>query len=97
EETNLRGLILLDRSGSMAFKSARESKFEYASRLAAALAYLMLAQTESVGLAIFDERIQSFLPSHSGSGQLSRVIDLLERAAPRGQSNPGRVMQETAD
>src|SRR2546422_3160086 len=43
EETNLRGVILLDRSGSMAYRAARgpstgsgqareESKFEYASR-----------------------------------------------------------------
>src|SRR5438552_12176583 len=49
EETNLRGLILLDRSGSMAFGGARGpstgsgqasgTKFDYASRLAAALSY----------------------------------------------------------
>src|SRR5438477_5208675 len=47
EETNLRGMILLDRSGSMAFSGARspstssgqaiENKFEYASRLSAAI------------------------------------------------------------
>jgi len=107
EETNLRGLIMLDRSGSMAFQGARgpstssertrENKFEYASRLAAALSYLMLAQTESVGLAIFGEKIDTFLPPHSGSGQLSRVIDLLERAVPRGRSDPGRAMQDSAD
>src|SRR5262245_66558697 len=47
EETNLRALILLDRSGSMAYsgasgkaQGARESKFEYASKLSAALGYL---------------------------------------------------------
>src|SRR5258707_873463 len=92
EETNLRGMILLDRSGSMAFGSgpttgsgqapstgsgqapstgsghASESKFEYASRLVVALSYLMLAQTESVGLGIFGEKIETFLPAHSGSG-----------------------------
>src|SRR5438552_8812719 len=80
EETNLRGMILLDRSGSMAFgaatgastssEQATESKFEYASRLSAALAYLMLAQTESVGLTIFGQRLETYLPPHSGSGQL---------------------------
>src|SRR5436190_10210156 len=44
EETNLRAIILLDRSGSMAYGSASgegrarsENKFEYASRLSAAL------------------------------------------------------------
>lgn len=104
EETNLRGLILLDRSGSMTYgaergkgQGARESKFEYASKLAAALCYLMLAQTESVGFSIFGEKLESFLPPHSGSGQLSRVIDVLERAAARGKSDPGRAMQQAAD
>jgi uncharacterized protein (DUF58 family) len=104
EETNLRGLILLDRSGSMAYagasgegRGARESKFDYASRLGAALAYLMLAQTESVGLGIFGEQIETLLPPNSGSGQLSRVIELLERASPRGKSDPSRAMQQAAD
>src|SRR5438309_11118245 len=48
EETNLRCLILLDRSGSMAYRGAGGSKFDYAAKLAAALAYLMLSQSESV-------------------------------------------------
>src|SRR5256885_4794490 len=60
EETNLRCAILLDRSGSMAYAGTSEqatSKFDYASKLAAALAYLMLAQTESVGLGVFGRSI----------------------------------------
>jgi uncharacterized protein (DUF58 family) len=57
----------------------------------------MLAQTESVGFSIFGEKLESFLPPHSGSGQLSRVIDVLERAAARGKSDPSRAMQEAAD
>src|SRR5688572_3142731 len=59
EETNLRCMLLLDASGSMAYagSSARAgacdgsaSKFDYAGKLVASLAYLMLGQTESVGL-----------------------------------------------
>src|SRR5256885_9435171 len=60
QETNLRCAILLDRSGSMAYAGTSEqatSKFDYASKLAAALAYLMLAQTESVGLGVFGRSI----------------------------------------
>src|SRR3954468_3566475 len=51
EETNLRSLILLDRSGSMAYGRRLGTKFDYGSRIVAALAYLMLGQLESVGLA----------------------------------------------
>ena len=58
EETNLRCHLLLDASGSMAYGENKEtgslSKLEYASRLAACLAYLSLRQTDSVGLTTFD-------------------------------------------
>jgi uncharacterized protein (DUF58 family) len=57
----------------------------------------MLAQTETVGLALFGERVGQWLAPRAGTPQLSRVIDLLERAAPAGASDPGRAIQEVAD
>src|SRR4051794_10215103 len=61
EETNLRCLLLLDRSGSMAYRGrtgggqgSSESKLDYARRLTAAMAYLMLAEGENVGVSTFD-------------------------------------------
>lgn len=106
EETNLRCLLMLDESGSMAYSGATSgaasgvapgSKFDYGAKLVASLAYLMLGQTESVGLALFGERVQRWLPPKAGTAQLSRVIDLLERAAPVGTSGPGRSVQDAAD
>src|SRR5438067_814260 len=52
EETNLRAVLLLDASGSMGYAGRggkSDSKFDYASKLVAALSYLMLGQTETVG------------------------------------------------
>src|SRR5947209_4144263 len=86
EETNLRCLVLLDGSGSMAYGRRSGSKFDYAASLSASLIYLMLNQTESVGLGVFRERIDSFLAPRSGTGQLARVIEALEREGPRGRS-----------
>lgn len=97
EETNLRAVLLLDASGSMGYAGASEPKFEYASKLVAALAYLMLGQTESVGLGVVGPRLEQWIAPRAGSAQLSRVIDVLERATPRGESNVSRAMQETAD
>ena len=55
EETNLRATILLDSSGSMGYGGeGRLSKHEYAVRLAAALSYLLLRQSDSVGMISFD-------------------------------------------
>src|SRR3954471_22947045 len=67
EETNLRCVLMLDESGSMAYGTEKSgaapslspgaapgaeggSKFDYAAKLVASFAYLMLGQTESVGL-----------------------------------------------
>jgi uncharacterized protein (DUF58 family) len=87
EETNLRCLVLLDGSGSMGYGRKSGTKFDYAATLAASLAYLMLGQTESVGLAVFRKRIDAFLSPRGGTGQLSRLIDVLERSTPRGESS----------
>jgi uncharacterized protein (DUF58 family) len=85
EETNLRCLIMLDCSGSMAYGSdVSNRKFDYACRLTAALSYLMLAATESVGAATFARKLDHYLAPRSGSLQLSRVIETLDRATPAG-------------
>ena len=100
EETNLRCAILLDRSGSMAYRgerSPRQTKFDYAAKIVASLAYLMLGQTESVGVGTFDHRLGTWLPPHGGHAQLARVIDCLERTAPAGASDPPQAMQTLAE
>jgi uncharacterized protein (DUF58 family) len=97
EETNLRCCIMLDGSGSMAYGGKGEIKFDYAAKLAAALAYLMLGQTESVGLATFGKSLESWLPPHAGTQQLSRVIDALERATPKGESGLARAIHDVAE
>ena len=83
EETNLRCILMLDGSGSMAYGGRAGTKFDYACRLLAALAYLMLGNTESVGLCIFGEKLEQWIGPHSGTAQLSRIVDTLERRPAR--------------
>jgi uncharacterized protein (DUF58 family) len=97
EETNLRAVLLLDASGSMAYGGRSEQKFEYGCKLVAALSYLMLGQTESVGIGLIGPKLDQWVAPRAGSAQLSRVIDVLERATPKGESAITRCMQETAD
>ncbi|MDI3503302.1 MAG: hypothetical protein PWP64_238 [Candidatus Cloacimonadota bacterium] len=61
EETNLRCYILLDHSKSMFYGSGEISKMDYAKRLAAALAWLMIAQKDAAGLYTFNHKITSAL------------------------------------
>ena len=97
EETNLRCLVLLDGSGSMAYGRKTGTKFDHAAGLAASLAYLMLSQTESVGLAIFRKRIDAFLAPRGGRGQLARFIDVLERSNPRGESSLAHALHDAGN
>src|SRR6476620_4458706 len=50
EETNLRATLLVDLSGSMNYGRHGITKYQYATRLAACLSYLMISQQDSVGL-----------------------------------------------
>ena len=61
EETNLVCHLLLDTSESMLYQSSQAalSKLEYAKCVAAALAYLILQQQDSVGLVTFDREIRA--------------------------------------
>jgi uncharacterized protein (DUF58 family) len=97
EETNLRAVLLLDSSGSMGYGGKAEPKFEYGCRMVAALSYLMLGQTESVGMGLIGPKLEQWIAPRSGPAQLSRVIDVLERASPKSQSDVSRSMQEAAD
>ena len=73
QETNLTTYILLDSSISMSFAGEGSvSKLDYGSYLAAALAYLMLGQGDSVSLVLFSEGITQRIPARSCTILLGR-------------------------
>ena len=66
EETNLVCWIMLDTSESMKYGSKDGmSKFDYACMSAAALAYLVLSQSDAVGFVTFDSQIRNYLKPSS--------------------------------
>jgi uncharacterized protein (DUF58 family) len=73
------------------------TKFDFAARLVASLAYLMLANTEHVGLATFADGIERWLPARSGTGQLAQLVDALDHVSPHGRTDPGRAMHQAAE
>jgi uncharacterized protein (DUF58 family) len=60
------------------------SKLEYASMLAASLAYLMNRQRDAVGLTTFDEAIVEMLPPGSRPGHLRSILLTLDRSTAAG-------------
>lgn len=75
-ETNLRSMILVDASRSMAWRGdpARLTKRAYADRLAASLALILLRQRDATGLITFDEVVREVVPARVKAGQWSRFV-----------------------
>jgi uncharacterized protein (DUF58 family) len=95
EETNLRATLILDLSGSMAYgRKGGVTKAEYATRLAASLAYLMLGQQDSVGLVTFDTKVRRYIPPRSRVSHLRVLIEELQKETPGGETEIGRVFHD---
>ena len=96
EETNLRTTILLDASGSMGYGSGdgTTTKHEYATRVAACLAYLMLNQGDGVGLVTFDKRMREYVPPRSRPGHLKILLDTLARTRVGGETGLGKIFHD---
>ncbi len=97
EETNLRAIIAVDRSASMAYSSNGISKFEYASYLAAALAYLLVNQRDAVGLALFDSELRTFLPPSSKRTYLNAILKTLDSARPSNETKLSKALDSLAE
>lgn len=85
EETNLRSMLVLDVSRSMAWTGAPDAtlpKLDYARRLAAALALVLLRQRDAVGLITFDEVVRSVVPSRARLTHWHQLAATLAAARP---------------
>jgi uncharacterized protein (DUF58 family) len=82
EETNLKGIILLDKSASMGFSGRGITKLRWGSLLAAALAFLMIKQQDAAGLVLFDDAIRDYKPPRSVRGQMYQLLRALEEVTP---------------
>ena len=85
--------MLLDTSESMRYQSddAPLSKLEYAQCVAAALAYLVLQQQDSVGLVTFDNEIRALVRASSNPSHLKQLLHVMEQTVAAAQDRaPGR-------
>ena len=97
EETNLRSYILIDTSRSMEYKSNKISKLDYGNYLSAALAYLMINQQDGVGLTLFDNQIQTFIPPRSKPSHVNTILTHLDKIRSGKDTDVGIVLHEMAE
>lgn len=93
DETNLRSWLLVDSSAGMGFSGRTLSKFAYARMLAASLAWLLLNQRDSVGLVTFDSKVREQLKPSSNRDSFRRIMEILESATPRAETNVAAVVE----
>jgi uncharacterized protein (DUF58 family) len=76
EETNLRAVVLMDTSRSMAWSGSpqRLTKLQYANRLAAAMSLMLLRQRDAVALVRFSDVVAQVLPPRARMAHWRRLL-----------------------
>lgn len=88
EERELTVMLVVDVSSSGAFGSGTKLKNEVAAEIAALLAYTAIKSNDRVGLIIFSDRIEHFIPPKKGRSHVWRVIrDILTFRASRRRTD----------
>ncbi|MEM1355306.1 MAG: DUF58 domain-containing protein [Planctomycetota bacterium] len=100
QETNLQAMLLLDASGSMKYRSPLRkdaiSKHEYAVRLSACLAYLMIRQGDSAGLLAFDTEVRAYIPPRGRAGHVGVLLDEMAKSQTAGETDLGKVLRDAS-
>ena len=99
DETNLIAYLVLDVSESMQYRGpdAPLSKLEYAQCLAAALAWLVVHQQDSVGLVTFDDQIRAHIRPSSNPSHLQQILRVMETTQAAGKTSTGPIFHELAE
>lgn len=74
EERELTVMLLIDLSASGNFGSSKKSKKEIAAEIAAILAFSAIKNNDKVGLIIFTDKIEHFVPPKKGKRHVLRLI-----------------------
>ena len=85
EERELTVMLLVDVSGSHRFGTTDQYKSELVAEIAATLAFSAIHNNDKVGVVMFSDRIEKFIPPKKGSSHILRIIRELIGFKPEGQ------------
>lgn len=83
EEREMTVLLLVDVSSSGDYGSGDDTKRERAAEIAAVFAFSAIQNQDKVGLALFTDEVEFYLPARKGSGQALRIVREILNYAPR--------------
>ena len=82
EERELTVMILVDLSASGLFGTREQSKAELAAEIAAVLAFSAIKNSDRVGLILFTDQVEKFVPPKKGRKHVLRVVTEILDAKP---------------
>lgn len=85
EERQLTVMLLLDASSSSHFGTTKRFKKELAAEVSAVLAFAAIKNNDRVGLIIFTDRIEKFVPPRKGLHHVLRVVREALYFNPKGR------------
>jgi len=86
EERELTVMLMVDLSGSLMFGSVSKTKQRIAAELSAILAFSALKNNDKVGLILFTDKIEKFVPPRKGKKHVLRIIREVLSFEPEGKS-----------
>jgi uncharacterized protein (DUF58 family) len=91
EEREMTVMLLVDASGSGAFGSREQPKREVAAEIAALLAFSAIKNNDRIGLIIFTDRVEKFMPPKKGKKHVLALITEILTFQPQSRRTDLRV------
>jgi uncharacterized protein (DUF58 family) len=91
EEREMTVMLLVDASGSGAFGSREQPKREVAAELAALLAFSAIKNNDRIGLIVFTDRIELFVPPKKGRKHVLALISEILTFQPKSRRTDLKV------
>lgn len=94
EERELTVMLLVDMSGSQNYGTSEKLKRDIAAELCAVLAFSAIKNNDKVGMIIFTDRIEKFIPPKKGRSHILRIIRDIIAFRPEGAGTSIRAALE---
>jgi uncharacterized protein (DUF58 family) len=85
EEREMTVMLLVDLSASGRFGSTDKAKIETVAEVAALLAFSAIKNNDRVGLILFTDRVERFVPPKKGRSHVMRVVTEILNANPQSE------------
>ncbi len=85
EEREMTVMLLVDLSASERFGSVDKPKIETVAEVAALLAFSAIKNNDRVGLILFTDRVERYVPPKKGRSHVMRVVTEILNADPEGE------------